>query len=58
MEREERPIIVVYEKPVNFVLHDGRIGGELGLNKGNFHRLAVLIHSLVGDLAGLGLPNP
>src|SRR5260370_28991046 len=27
MEREERPIIIVYEKPVNFVLHDGRIGG-------------------------------
>src|SRR5664280_1996509 len=58
MEREHQPIIIVDETRIDVVLHVRRLAAELRAQIRNLHRLAVLIFSLVGDLAGLGFPDP
>src|SRR5207302_9699157 len=58
MEWENKPIIVVDERRLNFVFHVGRRAADLRPDIANPHRLAVLIFTLVSDLAGLRLPSP
>src|SRR5438093_3287513 len=58
MKGEEQPILIVDEGRVDFVLHDGRLAAELRAQVRKLHRLARLVFPLVGDLVGLGLPDP
>src|SRR5438132_10731856 len=50
MEWENKPIIVVDERRLNFVFHVGRRAADLRPDIANPHRLAVLIFTLVSDL--------
>src|SRR5215210_3161040 len=58
MQGEQKPIVVVDETRIDFVFYGFRWAAELGAQVGNLDRLTVFILSLVGDLVGLGLPNP
>ena len=58
MEREQKPIIIVYESWFDFVLHLVGLAAELGTVVGDLNRLAVLILPFIRDLASLGLPLP
>src|SRR5215467_621258 len=58
MQGEEQPILIVEESRINFVLHDSRLAAELRAPVRKLHRLTLLVFPLIGDLVGLGLPDP
>ncbi len=58
MEGEQKPVIIVDERRLDFVLHLVGLAGELRAVVRNLHRLAVFVRTLIGDFAGLGLPLP
>src|ERR1700730_3968735 len=58
MQGKQERIVIVDESRRNLLLHVGRLAVELRLKIGRLYRVAVLILSLVGNLAGLGLPLP
>src|SRR5437764_3854806 len=58
MKGEDQPILIVDETRIDFVLYSIALAIQLRALIGNLHRLAVLIFSFIGDLPGLGLPNP
>src|SRR5437868_2962589 len=55
---EDRPILIVDESRLDFVLYSVRLAGELGAVVRNFHWLAGFIFAFEGDLADLRLPFP
>src|SRR6266498_243856 len=58
MEGEQKPIIVVDESRLDLVLHLVGLAAELRAVVRDFNRLASLICTFKGNLAGLGLPLP
>ena len=58
MKGKEQPVLIIDKIRVNFVLYVSGLIAELRTQIRNFYRLARLILALVGDLVGLGLPDP
>ncbi len=58
MQGEQKPIVIVDERRIDFVFYRVGLAAEFGPQIGNLDRLAVFILPLVRDLVGLGLPNP
>src|SRR5438132_1031378 len=58
MEGEQKPIVIVDETRIDFVLDGVGLAAKLRANVCSLYGLAVLILSFIGDLPGLGLPDP
>src|SRR5207245_9841193 len=57
MEGEQKPIVIVDETRIDFVLDGVGLAAKLRANVCSLYGLAVLLLSFIGDLPGLGLPN-
>src|SRR5438445_13200218 len=58
MEGEQQPVVIIHERRLYLVFHGVGLAVELRAQVGNFDWLTILIRSLEGNLAGLGLPLP
>src|SRR4051812_37885188 len=58
MEGKQKPIVVVDETWINFLLHRLRLAGEIGSDIGNLDWLAFFVLSLKGHFICLGFPRP
>ncbi len=58
MEGEKKPVIVVDETRIDFVLDHFGSAVNLGALVGNLRRFAILIFPLVSDCVGLRVPLP
>ncbi|MFZ1137851.1 MAG: NAD(P)-binding protein [Candidatus Sulfotelmatobacter sp.] len=55
---EQKPVIIVDETRVDFVLYVIVLAAELGTHVSHLDRLTVLILAFIGNFVGLGFPLP
>ena len=58
MEREQKPVLIVEETGIDFVLHDRALACKLRTRVRDLDGVTGLVLPLVRDLVRLGLPDP
>src|SRR6185369_10919952 len=58
MEWKQKPVVIVDERRIDFVLHIIRLAVKLRTKIGRLYGFTVLIFSFIGDLILFGLPAP